>query len=153
MQSTLFPETKTDYTFTAQWLISPSKEGKAPMNGDKKLAEQEVTFTSGERELPSLKITGDARVLTSVSTLQLEIKTKNIDASYGLSAALLCKSDDGTAYVETGWNQTEDVKDSLSVPLHGQKPGSFCLMLTVMQSDTNTVVMEVPYYFVIKPVE
>ena len=148
LQSALFPpEEARIYSFTAKWLISPSTAGKAPMAGDQK-GEQSVTFTSAKKVVPSLKMEGSSRILTSQDTLELEIKKKNLEG-YTVSAALLRKSEDGT-YRGTGWNQTNVSTDNLSVPLGGQDPGSFCLLLTVKQKDSITVVMEVPYYFVIK---
>jgi len=147
LQSALFPAGETSYSFTAKWLISPSEAGKAPMIGDEKRPALDVTFTSAAKIVPSLKITGQDRILASGQTLKLNIEKKNMNG-YTISAALLRKSEDGT-YNGTGWNQTSVSASNLSIPLGGQAPGSFCLMLTVKQTDSITVVMEVPYYFVI----
>lgn len=148
LRSALFPPEEASYSFTAKWLISPSTAGKAPMAGDQK-GEQTVTFTSAKKVVPSLKMESSSRILTSQDTLELEVTKKNLDG-YTISAALLRKSDDGT-YLGTGWNQTVAAgQQKLSVSLGGQNPGSFCLMLTVKQENSITIVMEVPYYFVIK---
>lgn len=151
LQSALFPTEGASYSFTTKWLISPSTAGRAPMIGDQKGDILDVTFTSLEKKAPSLKTTGQARVLTSGDTLKLEIKKANMDG-YTISAALLRKSENGT-YNGTGWNQTNVTETSLDVPLGGQNPGSFCLKLTVKQKDSIIVVMEVPYYFIIKPTQ
>ncbi len=150
--SNLFPlEGSTAYSFTAQWLISPSKAGKAPMVGDMAGELLNVTFTSSEKKAPSLKtegVDGQSRILTSQDTLKLSVSKLNMDG-YTISAALLRKAEDGN-YVGTGKSVSLD-GDSLSVSLAGQKPGSFCLMLTVKREDDSvTTVMEVPYYFIIK---
>jgi len=152
LQSALFPATETTYTFTAEWLISASKAGKAPLNGDGMDKLTDVVFTFTPEEAPSLKITGEDRVLTDQDTLEVDIETLAMDG-YTISAALLRKADDGSAYVETGWNQPDVTGKSVSVPLGGQFPGSFCLVLTVKPTGSITIVMEVPYYFVIKPTE
>lgn len=148
LRSALFPPEETSYSFTARWLISPSTAGKAPMAGEQK-GEQTVTFTSAKKVVPSLKMEGSSRLLTSQDTLELEVTKKNLEG-YTISAALLRKSEDGT-YLGTGWNQTVAAgQQKLSVSLGGQNPGSFCLMLTVKQENSVTIIMEVPYYFVIK---
>lgn len=152
LQSALFPVEKADYSFDAKWLISPSKAGKAPRVGDQAGELLNVTFTSAERVIPSLKsegVNGQSRILTREDILKLDIRKRKMDG-YTISAALLRKAEDGT-YSGTGWNQKNVSADSLSVPLGGQVPGSFCLMLTVKQTDSITTVMEVPYYFIIKP--
>lgn len=149
LRSALFPPEEASYSFTARWLISPSTAGKAPMAGEQKGDEQTVTFTSAKKAVPSLKMEGSSRLLTSQDTLELEVTKKNLDG-YTISAALLRKSEDGT-YLGTGWNQTVAAgQQKLSVSLGGQNPGSFCLMLTVKQENSVTIIMEVPYYFVIK---
>ncbi len=156
--SDLFPAEGKSYSFTAQWLISPSKASKAPMTGAPapENGTLNVTFTSPERKAPSLKLTGQNRILTSedTHTLELTIDTRNMDGNlYTISAELLHKSEDGT-YSGTGWNKANITdQNSLSVPLGGQIPGSFCLMLTVKEKGSITTVMEVPYYFIIKPTQ
>lgn len=156
LQSVLFPSAGGSYSFTAQWLISPSKTGKAPMNGDQADELLDVTFISPERKVPSLKTEGadgQGRSLSSGDTLKLTVKTKNMDGdSYTISAALLRKSEDGK-FSGTGWNQTNVSEGNLSVPLGGQAVGSYCLMLTVKEKDSITIIMEVPFYFVIKPTQ
>lgn len=152
LRSTLFPPEGASYSFDAEWRISPSKAGRAPMAGDQKNEQKgkvDVTFTASSKAVPSLKskgMDGQSRVLTNRDTLKLEIEQKALDG-YAISAALLRKGENGT-YVGTGWNQTEVSGTSLSVPLGGQAPGSFCLMLTVKQGIKT--VMEVPYYFCIR---
>ncbi len=148
LKSELFPVGRKEYTFTAKWLISPSRAGKAPMTGNQAGSIVDVTFISAERKTPSLKITGTQRVLTAQETLKVHIERENMDG-YTISAALQYKAENGI-YNGTGWNKMNVLEDSLSVPLKGQAPGSFCLMLTVKQDNSNTIVMEVPYYFVIK---
>lgn len=151
LQSALFPEEGNDYSFTAEWRISPSKAGKAPKKGDEADTLGDVTFISPERKVPSLKSMGTQRVVTNEEILKLKIKMLNMDG-YIVSAALLCKQEDGS-YKETGWNEgsEESVKNGeFSVPLGGQEPGSYCLMLTVKKNNSITIVMEVPYYFIIK---
>ncbi len=66
---------------------------------------------------------------------------------YTISAALLHKLNG--AYSGTGWN-TDVSEDHLIGSFGVQAPGSYCLMLTVKESDSINIVMEVPYYFVIK---
>ncbi len=156
LQSALFPAERASYPFAAEWRISPSKAGKAPISGDSVGLPEggglEVTFTSAERKIPSLKSEGQDRILTSGDTLKLDIRNLNMDG-YTISAALLHKAEDET-YNGTGWNKTNvSEQSSLNVPLGGQAPGSFCLMLTVKEKDSVTIVMEVPYYFVIKPTQ
>ncbi len=150
LQSALFPQEKTEYPFAVQWLISPSKAGKAPMDGDK-AGEQSVTFVSGKKAAPSLKSESSQRVLTTADTLELRITRLNMDG-YTVSAALLRKLEDGT-YSGTGWNKTTVSEETLSVKLQGQTPGSYCLMLTVKEGDSVELLMEVPYFFVIKPTQ
>ncbi len=148
--SDLFLWEGAGYSFTAQWLISPSKAGKAPMTGYQAGGVLDVTFTSPVRKAPSLKtegVAGQSRILTSQDTLKLNVSKLNMDG-YTISAALLRKAEDGN-YVGTGKSVSLD-GNSLNVSLAGQKPGSFCLMLTVTQEDSITTVMEVPYYFIIK---
>ncbi len=151
LQSALFPtEKETSYIFDAKWMISPSKAGKAPRNGDHKDDMVEVTFTSEVRKPPSLKPTGRQRALTVKDHLNLKVDMKNMEG-YTVSAALLRKGEDGI-YSGTGWNQTSVTEGStLRVPLGGHTPGSFCVLFTVKKSID--VVMEVPYYFVIKPTQ
>ncbi len=150
LQSALFPQEKTEYPFAVQWLISPSKAGKAPMDGDK-AGEQSVTFVSAKKAVPSLKSESSQRVLTTADTLELTITRLHMDG-YTVSAALLRKLEDGT-YSGTGWNKTTVSEETLSVKLQGQTPGSYCLMLTVKEGDSVELLMEVPYFFVIKPTQ
>lgn len=148
LQSELFPKTGGSYSFNVNWLISPSKSSRAPKVGDS-VGVQEVTFVSAEKKAPSLKSTGQQRVLTAKNHLNLEIEMLNMD-DYTVSAALLRKSESGT-YDGIGWNKANVSQGSLNVPLGGYLPGSYCLMLTVKeQAPSVTIVMEVPYYFVIK---
>lgn len=151
LQSALFPEKGGSYSFSAEWRISPSRAGKAPMTGDQAGSIlNDVIFTSAARMVPSLKATGQDRILTPQNNLNLNIEMKNMDG-YTISAALQRKADDGT-YSGTGWNaqNVSNSNSSLKVPLGGQNPGSFRLMLTVKETDGVTIVMEVPYYFIIK---
>ncbi len=151
LQSSLFPENETSYPFTAEWKISPSKAGKAPLTGNQAGTTLNVTFVSAQKTVPSLKSTGEKRVLTSGDSLGLTITTKNM-TGYTVSAALLRKLETGT-YTGTGWNN-QDVSDGhLSVPLGGQNPGSYCVMLTVKKTGKISIEMQVPYYFVIKPAQ
>ena len=78
LQSALFPKGGGSYEFTAQWLISPSKAGKAPVVGYS-AGTLDVTFTSPERKVPSLKLTGQSRVLTNKDTLKLTVEMKNLN--------------------------------------------------------------------------
>lgn len=152
LQSALFPKDGGSYSFTAQWLISPSKASKAPLSGNQGNRAKNVTFTSQARMVPSLKSTGTTRMLMGEQKLELNVNGLNLDGCT-ISAALLRKADDGS-YSGTGWNKTGvSASGLLEVPLAGQTPGSFCLMLTVKKENSVTIVMEVPYYFVIKPTE
>jgi len=145
--STLFPKTATEYHFTAEWQISQSKAGKAPLNGYL-AGSANVTFTSAQKTVPSLKSTGTTRMLTSSDELVLTLTTKNMDG-YTATATLLHKSSGGS-YVGTGWRQPNVSSEQLEIPLGGQTPGSYCLMITVKKNNSITTVMQVPYYFVIK---
>jgi len=152
LESDLFPAEGASYAFTAEWRISPSEAGKAPMNGDQKGSKTDVTFTSSAKEPPSLKIAGQHRVLESGQVLDLTIGTQNMDG-YTVSATLLHKLEG--AYSGTGWSD-DTIKlnaggNSEAFNFGKQASGSYCLMLTVKEeADSITVVMEVPYYFVIK---
>ena len=148
LQSSLFSAEEKSYAFTAKWLISPSRTGKAPAVGYTAGTLDNVTFISPERKVPSLKPTGQQRVLTAKERLKLQIATANMDG-YSISAALLRKAEDGT-YIGTGWTE-RNVSGNLNVPLGSTSPGSYCLMFTVKEpAPSVTVVMEVPYHFVIK---
>lgn len=152
LESALFPKEEAKYEFTAEWLVSPSKAGKAPVKGDMVGGLQQVIFKSAEKQTPSLKSEGAQRVLTTQGTLNLDIKRENL-GSYFIEAKLLRKSESTGEYIETGWN-TSPVGDKLEVGLAGQTPGSFCLMLYVKENkDSVAVEMRVPYYFVIKQTE
>ena len=152
LESALFPKEEAKYEFTAEWLVSPSKAGKAPVKGDMVGGLQQVIFKSAEKQTPSLKSEGAQRVLTTQGTLNLDIKKENL-GSYFIEAKLLRKSESTGEYIETGWN-TSPVGDKLEVGLAGQTPGSFCLMLYVKENkDSVAVEMRVPYYFVIKQTE
>ncbi len=145
--SDLFPASGASYSFTAKWLISPSKAGKAPLIGDQAGNLLDLTLTSPAKKAPSLKSTGSGRVLTG-GELVLTMETLNMEG-YTISAELLRKSEEGV-YTGTGWNKSDVTGTTLTVPLGGQTPGSFCLMLTVKEKDSITTVMEVPYYFIIQ---
>ncbi len=149
LESALFPPTEESFAFTAQWWISPSKAGKAPMDGDQKGSVSNVIFTSTEKKTPSLKITGESRILKSGQDLELAIQKENMAAEDGyiVSAALLHKLNG--IYSGTGWNKSDVSGNNLSVTIGTQNPGSYCLLLTVKQEGSINVVMEVPYYFVI----
>lgn len=152
LESALFPKEEAQYEFAAEWLVSPSKAGKAPVKGDTVGGPQQVIFKSAEKQTPSLKSEGVQRVLTTQDTLKLDIKRKNLDG-YFIEAKLLRKSESTGEYIETGWN-TSPVGDKLEVGLAGQTPGSFCLMLYVKENEDSVAVeMRVPYYFVIKQTE
>ncbi len=145
--SDLFPAEEKSYAFTAQWQISPSRAGKAPLIGDQADTSLDLTLTSPARKAPSLKSMGSARVLTG-GELVLTMETLNMEG-YTVSAELLRKSESGL-YTGTGWNKSGVTGSTLTVPVDGQTPGSFCLMLTVKEKDSITTVMEVPYYFIIQ---
>ena len=153
LQSALFPLGENKYSFDVQWLISQSRAGKAPMKAGMKMTGDlagslaDVTFVSAEEKVPSLKVEGRQRVLTTRNTLRLKIEKMNLEG-YTVSAALLRKTENGT-YSGTGWNKAS-VGENLSVSLGGQTSGSFCLMFTVKKENSVTTVMEVPYYFIIK---
>ena len=152
LESALFPKEEAQYEFAAEWLVSPSKAGKAPVKGDTVGGPQEVIFKSAVKQTPSLKSEGVQRVLTTQDTLKLDIKRENLNG-YFIEAKLLRKSESTGEYIETGWN-TSPVGDKLEVGLAGQTPGSFCLMLYVKENEDSVAVeMRVPYYFVIKQTE
>lgn len=152
LESALFPKEEAKYEFAAEWLVSPSKAGKAPVKGDTVGELQQVIFKSAEKQTPSLKSEGAQRVLTTQDTLKLDIKRENLNG-YFIEAKLLRKSESTGEYIETGWN-TSPVGDKLEVGLAGQTPGSFCLMLYVKENEDSVAVeMRVPYYFVIKQTE
>ncbi len=150
LKSALFPAEGASYSFTAQWWISPSKAGKAPKAEAQKGETLNVIFTSSVRKTPSLKILDGSRVLTKAETLKLSIDTKNMETGYAIEAALLRKAADGT-YIETGWNdETVTKEQGLRVPLNACEPGSYCLKVTVKEENSITIVLEVPYYFVVR---
>lgn len=153
LQSALFPASEDkNYSFTAQWLISPSEAGKAPFTGDQTGDKPlEVIFTSAKKVAPSLKIMEGCRNPSVGDTLKVGINTQNM-TDYTISAELLRKSDDGK-YEGIGWNKPNvSETDGVSITLGGYLPGSYCLKFTVKENgaDSITIVMEVPYYFVVK---
>lgn len=156
LQSSLFPTAGASYVFGAEWLISCSKADRSPMNGDQTGTPVTVTFTSGAIKPPSLKPSSDSRVMTSSNRLELNVKWANMD-NYLITATLQQKNDEGS-FADLGWssqqfNEGVDVNEStISVPLTSCTPGSYRVMLTVKSKDPNavTIIMRVPYYFVVK---
>lgn len=156
LQSSLFPVEGKSYAFDAEWLISRSKADKSPMNGDQTGTPVTVTFTSGAIAPPSLKPSSDSRVMTSSNRLELNVEWANMD-DYLITATLQQKNDEGS-FADLGWSSQQFNEDfvgserTISVPLTSCSPGSYRIMLTVKSKDPNavTIIMRVPYYFVVK---
>ncbi len=153
LESALFPKETKTYNFSAEWLVSASKASKSPIQGDKAGVSLEVTFTSGAKTQPSLKVEDGDRILKKGSKLELEIEKKNIPDGYKITASLESKLESG--YAGTGSRQevtnVANGSVNISIPLGGQTPGSYRVMFTVEPTgnDSVDILLEVPYYFVV----
>lgn len=140
------------YKLNASLCVGSKKDGTTQptaIEDNKEKTSTDIALTVPVNTVPSLKISGTDRVLTSSEKLKVDIKYLNLNTNdYTIQAVIQKKSGDeykGEYYKET-IEQTGNHEFSLQST---DGAGSYRLFVTVSTTKGQTV-MEVPYYFIVQ---
>ena len=142
------------YELTAQLCIGSQKDGTSAqpeaLEDNKEKAAANVNLTIPVNTVPSLKISGEERVVTKDQKLAVNIDYENIDNYYIRAIIQKKKSNDEYSGIYT--DETITAKGTHSFDLQSTDgPGSYRVWITVSTDSTQKeTLLEVPYYFIVQ---
>jgi len=156
LQSDMFPEGETTYTFTAKWMVSNSLAEGSPLNGDEVGTVGDLSFVKAAGKVPSLKIanaSGKNHHLVSKGDQVTPVVSWKDLQDCDVMAVLQKRNNGVYDTVGAGWSdsvfQTQaDASKQLDLGTSQFAPGSYRIRVTATQN--NLTLLETYYYFIIK---
>ena len=162
LESKLFPDSETNYAFTAELYLSPSREAGAPLNGTP-LKSVNFAFYKADETHPALSVTGTHTATVSDWTKgqDFELKMDNIPTDYSVTVTAynktggqvtdLLSSVSGVFKIENGvgtYDSSKTVTNKL-VLSGNAATGTYRLDFDVKNAD-GKIVLTVPYYVIVR---